>query len=210
MTTKRLLPFTGIGAVVLVLVGHLTHSGIPDGDASVPKLVAYYSGHGSALFVGSVIIELAAACFVLFAVELARAVRSDDSGSVASGVVLVGGGFVALGISLISGIGFVLAHHPERLNPAALQAVHAIFFNLSAPFDLGIALFLMACGVAALRSGGLPVWLARSAVAIGAIALLPPPVGDLIGLLGLAVWILATSVVVLRRPVTVPRVAATA
>ena len=185
--------------MALVFAGHLLHSGIPTADASTSTLAAYYSSHTVQLFVSAVLIELAAGAVVVFAVALGDILRRDDEGSaLLARVALMGAVLVAFAITLVAGFAFTLAHKPGHLSPAALQAVHTLFFNLSSPLDLGIAVFLVACGLAVLRSDQVPGWLGWAAVLIGVIALAPPPFGDIVGFLGLGVWMLAASWVVAR------------
>jgi hypothetical protein len=147
---------------------------------------------------GSVLIALAAFFFVVFASSLRNRLGSDtDSRTAASGMAFAGATIFAVGLTLTGGIGIALGDQPAGLDPSSVQALHALWFDLFAPVGVGAALFLVGIGFAICRTDVVPRWLGWLALPFGALALAPEPVGD-IGLLGLGVWVVITSVVLTR------------
>lgn len=198
---ERLAPVTGVAAVGLVLAGHLVHGAIPMPGDPAAKVVAFYRAHDTATFVGSVLLIHAAFAFLAFATVLrTRLQRPEREGTAAATFGYAGAIVFAVGLAITAGIGITLGDSADHLNPGAIQALHVLFFDLSAPMDLGIAAFLLGNGFALVQSGRLPAWLGWLAVPFGIAGLTPPPVGDILGFLGLGVWLLITSVLLTFRP----------
>lgn len=198
----RLLPLTGVVAVALVLAGHLVHGSVPAARDNIEKVSGFYRAHDSRIYFGSVLLSVAAFFFVAFAASLrtrlrAAGERTDDAAMFG----FAGATIFAVGLTLIAGIGVALGHQPDRLDPSAVQALHALFFDLFAPLEVGGAIFLIGNGIALGRCRAVPSWLGWSALPIGALALAPEPVGD-IGFVGLGVWVLTAAAILTatRRP----------
>jgi hypothetical protein len=192
--SSRLLPLTGIVAVGLVAAGHLIHGDVPGARSDLTTVVRFYQGSATNVYVGSVLIALAAFFFIVFASSLRNRLRTDaNAQSTATGMAVAGATIFAVGLTLLGGIGVALGDQPAGLDPSSIQALHALFFDMFAPIGIGIALFLVGNGFAMLDSNAGPRWLGWLAIAFGALALAPEPVGD-IGLFGLALWIVITSV----------------
>lgn len=199
--TDRVAPVTGVVAVGLVLAGHLVHGAIPMAGDPAAKVVAFYRDHGTTTFVGSVLLMDAAFVFLAFATVLrTRLQRPDGEGAAAARFGYAGAIVFAVGLAITAGIGITLGDSADRLNPVAIQALHVLFFELSAPMDVGIAVFLLGNSFAVVQSRRLPPWLGWLAVPLGIASLTPPPVGDIVGFLGLGVWLLLASALLTSRP----------
>jgi len=192
------LPATGIVAVVLVLGGHLVHGSVPAGRATIATVNAFYQAHHTRIYIGSLLLGWAAFFLVIFAARL-RGHLGADGRSVAADLGFAGAAVSAVGLTLTAGIGVALGHQPGRLDPAAVQALHALFFDLFAPLGTGAALLLIGNGVAILRTRRTPSWLGWSAIPIGILALAPEPVGD-IAFVGLGLWLVAAATALLVSP----------
>jgi len=196
---QRLVPLTGVATVTLVIAGHLVHGSVPAARADVAAIVAFYRGHDTHIYVGSVLLALAAFFFVAFAAQVRTCLRqADGRADTAGAFAFAGATLFAVGLTLTAGIGVALGHQPARLDPSAIQALHALFFDLFAPLGIGAAMFLVGNGTVILATRTLPTWLGWSALGLGALALAPEPVGD-IGFIGLGAWLLVTSAVLARR-----------
>lgn len=184
---------TGPAAVVLVLAGHFVHGSVPQARADVGTVVAFYRAHDGRIYVGSILIALAAFAFIAFAALLRGYLRGPNSmGDTPTALAFGGATVFTVGLTLTAGTGVALGHRPAQLDPTAIQALHALFFDMFAPIGIGIAAFLIGNGVAIINHRRLPAWLGWSGIAIGTVALFPEPVGD-IGLAGLGLWTIAAT-----------------
>lgn len=192
----RALGATGILAVAVFLAGHLAHGEIPGGDASAGDVTAYYRTHHASVSLAAALIGTGAFFFLAFTAAVWTRLRSaDDSAPAAWGVA----GGVAFGTGLIvsAAILAALGGSATHIAPDAIQALHAL---LSFGFPLagiGAASFLIPNGIAVVRTRALPVWLGWGAIPLGAVGLLPEPTGD-IAILGLALWTIVVSVLLVR------------
>jgi hypothetical protein len=66
MSPKRLAPLSGIGAVVVILVGFAAAGNTPREDAPVTKLVSFYTQHDTGQVVSGVALSLGALLFLIF------------------------------------------------------------------------------------------------------------------------------------------------
>ena len=185
----------------LVVAGHLVHGSVPAARDNVDKVTAFYRTHDTHIYVGSVLLALAAFLFVAFAGVLRERLLgpAGHDGHGASTFAFGGAVLFAVGLTLTAGIGIALGHQPNKLDPAAIQALHALFFDLFAPLGVGAAIFLIGNGTVIVQTRALPNWLGWSALPIGTAALAPEPVGD-IGFLGLGLWIVVLTVLLIAHP----------
>lgn len=196
---RTLLPLTGVAAVGLVIAAHLVHGSVPGATDPVDKVAAFYRTHDSSTFVGSALLVYAAFFYIAFAAVLRKTLRgAEDEGGGASAFGFAGAVVFAVGLTITAGIGIALGHAPAHLDPIAIQALHALFFNVFAPLGAGCAIFLVGNGLAIVNTGALPRWLGWLAVPVGLLGLAPEPVGD-VALFGLGVWTLIVSALLMAR-----------
>ena len=88
-------------------------------------------------------------------------------------VAFAGALILATGLAIDSTISLALAETANDIDPAATQALSALFQNDYVPFALGAILFLGGLGLSVLRSGVLPKWLGWIAVVLAVIGLTP-------------------------------------
>ena len=200
MTAKRLLPLTGVLAVGLVLATHLVHGSIPAPDASAADVATFYRDHDSRQIAGAVLASYAAFFYLAFAVVLRGLVRRGK-GETASAFGFAGAIVFVVGVAIVAGMLFVLGDTADGLEPSALQALHAFFFDLYAPVAVGAAIFLVGNGIAILQTRALPTWLGWLAMPIALANMTLPPVSD-VGFLALGIWILIASVLMVVRAET--------
>jgi len=197
MTAKRPLPLTATLAVGLVLTTHLVHGTVPAPDASAADVVSFYRGHDSRQIAGAVLASYATFFYLAFAIVL-RGVLRRDKGEAASAFGFAGAIVFAVGVAIVAGMLFVLGDTADRLDPSALQALHAFFFDLYAPVAVGAAIFLVGNGIAIVQTRALPAWLGWLAMPFALANLTLPPVSD-IGFLALGIWILVVSILLAIR-----------
>jgi hypothetical protein len=196
----RSLPLSGIAAVALQIVAYpLTGSfdyrpaperavEIIDSNSSGIALAALLGGFYSILFL------------LVFAGAVASAILGVDRHGPLAFVALAGGVVVALAIAL--GYRFLaaaahVAAGPVAIGPEAAALMHRLFqMSFAGLVSIGLAAWIGATGIAAIRTGLLPDWLGWASVVIAA-GLMTPLHGPLEGIA--LVWIVVVSVVLYRR-----------
>jgi hypothetical protein len=110
-------------------------------------------------------------------------------------------------MTILAGLTLALGDVAGRLDPSALQALHVLSQEMVFPVTIGASAFMLGAGVAAMRSGALPRWLARLAVVLGVIGAVPSHVLggglDHVGFAAFAgscVWTLIVGIVLAMRP----------
>jgi hypothetical protein len=190
-------PVAGILFVVLSTVGFVIHGYPGDSQDAVRKWVA--TTDPTRFAIGIWLEAFAYMLFLVFAAWLLRTLRRPGAprwpGDVAMGsAVLITGSAL-----LINGIWTgVLDAGRAGVELGAVYAVRVVAqdtFNATFPF---YAFFAFGAAVLAIVGNSLPRWLSWSAVAVGVLMLIP--FVGFAGALALEVWILAVSVVALRRP----------
>jgi hypothetical protein len=191
----RLLPLAGVLCAVLTAVGDLTIGDFPDESTSPSKIAAFYRDHHSNVAAGGRVLEIAAACFVLFAAGLVARLRR--SSPAVMWLVAIGATVEAMsqafGAAIYDFLGQVGGE--SAMTPSAMQALHAwgaAFGTSAGAATLGVGLLL-----AAHRDGPVPRWLGWTGAVLGVAQL--SPLGFLFSLLFL-LWIAVAGVVLAARP----------
>jgi hypothetical protein len=196
----QIAPLTGVLAVVLVVVAFLVGGDTPDGDAPPQEVVSFFTDHDSGQTVAAVLLAYAAAFLVFFAGILRSVLRKGEDAPGGPSAVAFGGALIAaVGMLLFSGLTFTLADFSDSLDPAAAQALNALNEDMFLPLAIGWVVFMLAAGIAWLRSAMSPRWLGWAAVVIGVVSATP------VGFIGIplgGLWILAVSILLARRPAT--------
>jgi hypothetical protein len=194
---KRLAPLTGVALVVLLVAGGGLMGTEPRSNAGAAKVIAFYHSHRSRVELSAYLTGLSV-FFGLFFYGLLR----DHLGRAADGARLAATGFAgavtfAIAGVLSAGTQLALADVPGQLGPGAAQALNVLENDLSLfALGAGIAVLLMAFGLAILRGAQLPMWLGWMAIAFAIVALLPVRFFSL-PLIG--IWTLVASVILYRR-----------
>ena len=111
-------------------------------------------------------------------------------------VAVIGASILATGIAIDSTISFALSEAADDIDPAAAQALQALWDNDFMPFALGSIVLLLASGLSIVRHGALPKWLGWVAIVLGVISMTP---AGFVGFLGAAVWVVIVSVMLSMR-----------
>ena len=191
------VPLTGVLFVIVAIIGAIVQGEPPGADEPVQEIVSHYSDNDARVKVGSLLIAIAAALFVFFAGFMRKRLDAASGGrSMLPAVALVGAGIFAAGAAIDSMIAFALSERVGDIEPTAVQALQALWDNDFMPMALGLNLFFLAIGLASLRYGSMPKWLAGIAVLLGIVAL--TPVGY-VAFLGGALWILGVGILLALR-----------
>ena len=147
---------------------------------------------------------VAALFLVLFAAHVRRIVLAAEGppGYLAA-VFFAGAIILATAIAVGEALHGVLAFDPNKLTPAAAEAINALDRQFFFPTALGFGVFLLGAGLAIVRLHLLPAWLGWIGILLALLAF--TPAGYLAFIAALA-WILAVSVLLyFRPPENVPR-----
>jgi hypothetical protein len=139
----------------------------------------------------------AAAAFLAWSIQVRSVLFSSEGlpGTRAT-LGLVGSVIFAIGMTIFAGIGFALGDAPEKLDPAALQALHVLNVDLFPPLAVGTFLTLFGYGLAILRTRAFPVWLGWIVV-VGALLAFSPL--WFVPFIALALLIVVSSVMLAMR-----------
>lgn len=198
---NKLLPLSGVLAVIAILVAFSVGGETPDADASVNDVVSFYTDHDSDQQVAGSLLALASVLFLIFTSVLAGALRKAQGDSGGAAAILYAGGIVfATGLAIFAGLSFALGDVGPDIDPSAVQALHVLNEDLFYPAAVGVVTFLLGGAIGILKTGVLPAWLGWLAV-LGAVIGVTP-----IGFFALAVlglFTLISSVMLAMRADTV-------
>jgi hypothetical protein len=195
-------PIAGIAFVVLVLVSFAIEGSTPSVDDPASEIMQSYVDHDTQVIVASALSALGAGALVLFAADLSARIRDRGSSRLAS-VAFAGAVICGAGIGVDSALRFALADSAGKISPDAFQGLFAAWNGFFWPMHLGLALLVVSASLAAVDSKLLPVALIGLGVIAAVLLVIPVLAVTLIGLAGAAIWVLITSVLVFRQPLTV-------
>ena len=191
---KRLARFeaaTGIIFAAFLAASFATSGSTPNSDATGKAVIDFFKANknsqNSSLFFGI----LAVIFFTFFAAVLWNRLRRRLPGSALPAAGLVGAASIAVGGSIFSSLTFSLTDAPDKLDPAAAQALNVLNNDLFFPFVIGVAIFLIANGLAIAHGGVLPRWLGWVGIPIALTG--PTPLG-IVAFFGSGLWVLVASV----------------
>jgi hypothetical protein len=188
----RLAPLTGVAFFVIVVIGFLIGGDTPGGHDSTVKVAAFYTKHRDQQMWATFILMWGTAFLPFFLVTLKRSLDwSGGTGRLAN-AAFAGGVIYAIGFFLLSTVHLALADSAGKTPPLVTQTLNVIDNNDFIPAAAGLAILLIASGLAIVRYHALPAWLGWAALVIGIAAL--TPAGFFAFLLG-GIWILVTSIV---------------
>ena len=202
--------WAGVIAVVLWVVSVVSSAtaGAPGENASEAEYLAYIEEETNAIILGGFLFMLGCVAFLWFAVVLRERLAAAEGGSrMLANVAFVGAVTVGAFLMLTPGpevAAAIVAEEQEVSAPAAaaMRMLPEAFLVAAA---LSAILLMLGSGIVALRTRIFPkVWALFSFLL--AALLVIPPLGWAALLLGLPIWVIATTMLLLRRgapPVTV-------
>jgi hypothetical protein len=197
---SKWVPASGVLAGVLVAIAFFAGPTSPGNNATGAQVIAWYNSHHGAEFATDILGGLAVLFFVLFAVALARQVRTGDRW-LAHGALA---GAVFGGVGFLTSIGFdtVLAQDHNRLTTASAQTLNLLQNDFFLPILVGFALFGILTGLAVVVGRILPKWMGWVMFVFG-LACLAGPVG-FFGLLATMLWVLVAGIWMVKQGPPVP------
>ncbi len=192
-----LVPLTGVVFIVVVIVAFALGGQPPEAKEGGQKIIDHYVDNKDSIQISAALASLAGALLIFFFGYLRKVLRAaEGENGMLSLIAFVGSAIVATGIAIDSTIAFALAEAAKDIEPAAAQAVEAIWDNDFLPLALGTTVMMFATGISVVRHGALPKWLGWIAIVLGVISV--TPVG-FAGFMGSGIWILIASVMLSMR-----------
>jgi hypothetical protein len=203
---ERYLPLTGILFLAVFVVANAITGSMPDENDSASKVVSYWADHqGSqtaAAFLGAFGIVL----FVFFAGALRSALRSREGSDGLLSAIAFGGALIAAAGGLTDCLlRLATANAADQGASASVYTLNQLNAFDWMPFVGGVAVMLVAAGLAGLKTNAFPKVLSWAALVFG-VAFLTP--AGFIGFFGFLLWVLAMSIVMFRRRRPIATVAA--
>ena len=197
----RLFPIAGILSALLLGAAILVPGSVPQVEKSNhAEVVSFYHDHATSIMVANIPLALLSAFFLAaLLVELRATLRSGEAGeSTYSSMVAFGGTLLVMGIAVMGMVTAAAAGAAEAgLSDDSLLTAAIVADYAWMPWLVGSALTLLATGIGGLRTATLPKWIAWVSVVMGGLCL--TGVGGILVFMLMPLWILAISVVLLRR-----------
>ena len=194
---SRCAPLTGVVFFILTLIAILTGGETPEANASVAKVLSYYSTHRSEVETSAILIAFAFLFLVLFAASLRSYLRRTPEAEGLAALSLAGAVIMAVGAFAVTSIEYGLAHNLHVLGPSSAQTLSFLSNELFLVVIAGGFLFALPAGLAILRGAQLPKWLGWVAIVLGIFFVIPPLIFP--ALLGTLLWSLIASVMIYVR-----------
>src|SRR5688572_4599634 len=162
MTRSRewLVPLNGVAFVVMGGVSFMLGGEPRSAEEPVGEIVGHYLDSRDAIQLAAFVGVAAGLFLIFFGAYLRNVLRAAaperEILSVASFIGLV---VVAVGFAIDGTIALALAEAADDIDPAAVQALQALYDNDFVPLALGVLTFLWATGLSVIRTRALPRWI---------------------------------------------------
>jgi len=204
MSSRKLLPLSGIAAVLLIALAVVVGGTTPDPGASAANVLSFYEAHHGRQIAATFLLASSVPFLVFFAAALASALWPREPGAhPVWELVLVAGGAVAGGtILLLAAVHFALTDSAGHLSPSSLQTLNALDADTWIAWNSGIGVMMLGAGGSLLSRAAGSRWLARTALLLGILLFIP--FADFVALLASGLWILAASASLFRSQSSPP------
>ena len=197
MKREWLIPLTGALFVALLILSFVVGGEPPDADEPVQEIVDHYVDNDVEIWISALIGGLAAVSLVFFGAYLRKVFSAAEGpGGMLSPLMLVGAAIMAVGAGIDMTILVALAEAAEDIDPAAVQALQALWDNDFVPIAIGIEVLFISVGLATVKYGVLPKWLGWFVLVLAVVGL--TPVGFIAFPLG-GLWVIVVSVLLAVR-----------
>ena len=203
--TARWMTWTGPATVLLWVISVVVvNSGrVPGEDASEAEYLAYVETNATTILVGGWIFMAGCVAFLWFAIVLRGRLATAEGGSRAfSTAAFVGAVLVGAFMMLTPGgeIAAAIVAEEQEISGSTVATLRHVGEAYISAATLAATLLMTGSGVVALRTRVFPRAWAWLSLAL-AVVLVIGPIGWAALLLGLPLWIIGTTVFLLRRPV---------
>lgn len=193
-----LVPLTGLVFLALAIVAFAIGGDVPDPtEESAEEIAAFYADNEGTQITSAVLATVAGTLLAFFGGYLRMVLRAaEGANGVLSAMALAGAIILAIGLAIDGTITFTLVEAADDIDPAAVQALSALYNNDFLPLALGAQVFLFATGISIARHGALPKWLGWVAIVLAVVAV--TPIG-FVSFIGAGVLVAVFSVVLSLR-----------
>lgn len=192
---RRWVGVAGLVFVALIVAAEFLVPESPSTHASPLKVVAFYADHKSAVGVNAYIIGVAIVVGLFFFWYLRDFVATMETNRRLATIGFAGALLFAVSGAFNASVFWASQDAVGHVNPTVLQTLNVLQLDGSTFFvGPGTAVFMIATGIALIRSGVLAKWLGWVGVVLGVAALALP---DALGPLPAGVWVLIVSIVIL-------------
>jgi hypothetical protein len=184
--------------VVLLILSFVVGGEPPAADEPVEEIIEHYVDNDDAIWAATIIGGLAVLSVLFFGAYLRRlfAAAEGPDGGLLPPLVFAATVIMAVGAGIDMTISVSLAEAVEDIDPAAVQALQALWDNDFVPVAIGIVLLLLSSGLSIVKYGALPRWLGWVAIAIAVVGM--TPIGFAAFPLG-GVWLIIVSILLAVR-----------
>ena len=194
---ERYAPLTGLLFVVLVIAAVIVGGESPGANDGIGEVLKYWQDNDEKAVAASVIAAYSAVALIWFAGVWRAALAAGEGGPARLANTAFAGLIVmALGWSMLIAFNFLAAETVDDVEPQVTQTFSALQSDFFFPLAIGLAVFLLASGLAIGRGAVAPAWLGWVAVVLGVLAVTP---AGFFALLAGLIWIAAISIVLFRR-----------
>ena len=195
---ERYAPLTGVVFVAIVIIVFAVGGETPDEHDSAATVQNFYIKHHDKHSALSFVIILGIPFLLFFASTLRRALRRAGGTGQLANASLAAAAVAAAGFGLIGTIHLALSNAGESIKTlATTQTLNVLDNNDFLPAAAGMAVFVFAAGLSAVRHGGLPSWLGWVGVVIGVATFTP---AGFIAFLAAGVWVIIASLLLTFGP----------
>jgi hypothetical protein len=198
MRKELIAPLTGAAFVIVVVIGFIVAGEPPEAkDSTAQEIVNHYVDNKDSTIAGAFLAGLAAVFLVFFGGHLRRVLSAaEGEGGMLSAVAFAGTIIIGVAAAIDATISVALAESVDDIDPAAVQAMQALWDNDFIPLVLGMELLLVAGGLSIILHRAVPVWLGWVAIVLAIIG--GTPLG-FVAFLASGIWILVLSIVLAMR-----------
>ena len=194
---ERYAPLTGLLFVVLVLIAVIVGGETPGANDGIVEVVNYWQNNDDQAIAASIIAAFSTVAMLWFAGVWRATLAAAEGGSARLANTAFAGLIVAaVGWSMLIAFNFLAAETVGDVAPQVTQTFSALQSDFFFPLAIGFSVFLLASGLAILRTGLFPAWMGWAAFVLGVLSV--TPAGFFALLLSLA-GIIAVSLMLYMR-----------
>ena len=192
-----LVPLTGVAFIVVGIIGFSISGEPKSADEPVREIVDFYVDKKESVQISAIAGVVAGLLLIFFGAYLRKVLRlAAPEEEILPLVAFIGLVIVAVGFAIDGTISFALAEAADDIDPAAVQALQALWDNDFLPIVLGTLAFLLATGISVIRSGALPKWLGWAMILLVIVGV--TPIG-FVAAIGAAILVLVLSILLSLR-----------
>ena len=194
---ERFAPLSGLAFLVLAVVAFSIAGEPPDADSPAVAYQAHWRDHESEQVASAIIAAYAAVAFLWFAGSVREAVARVEPGAARLGSLVMGGAaLVSTGILITCALQLIAAERANDVSPDVTKTMGLLYENFWFPMAGGMAVFMLAAGIGAVRHGAFDARLGWIAIGLGLISLTP---AGLVAFVGSMIWAALAAVVLYRK-----------